>query len=493
MHQVNVAAFDLGASSGRVVVGRWDRAERRLSLEEMHRFPNEPVFVGGRLHWDILRIYNEMKQGFLKTRQAGIPLKSMAIDSWAVDFGIVDAAGELLGNPYHYRDRHTMGAMEEVASLIARETVFARTGIQFLPFNTIYQLHAMKKSASTVYERGHRLLMIPDLLRYFLTGEMKCEATNASTTQLYNPALRDWDPELLDALGLRRELFPPVVEAGAVAGFLAPSVCEEIGMESLPVIAVGEHDTASAVAAVPATEADFAYLSCGTWSLLGTELSKPVLSKQALDWNFTNEGGVKGTYHLLKNIMGLWLLQECRKQWEKDGRSYSFAELTVMAMQAEPLQSFVDPDHAMFLNPDRMADQIAAFCRETGQSVPQSDGQVARCILDSLALKYRLVLDRTERLTGKKFTGLHVVGGGVQNALLCQLTANAIGRPVWAGPVEASAIGNAIVQLMALGEIEGLRQARAIVKESFAMRTYLPCDLAQWEEANARFLGTIER
>jgi rhamnulokinase len=484
-----ILAFDLGASSGRALLGRL--TDNKLVVEELHRFPNDPVQVGDRLYWDILRLFHEIKQGLLKARHQGIELQSMGIDSWAVDFGLIGKSGELLGNPHHYRDSHTEGMMEEVMLKLGKEQLFRRTGLQFLPFNTIYQLAALKKAGSPILEQADLLLMIPDLLRYFLTGEKKGELTNASTTQLLDPLTKQWDQELMQALDLVPGILPETVEAGTPVGVLSQQVCTELGVPSIPVIAVGEHDTASAVAGVPAVGSSFAYISCGTWSLLGTELPDPILTEQALTWNFTNEGGVYGTTRLLKNIMGLWIIQECKRSWDKEGKSFSFDELTLLAEQSKPFQSMMDPDDLMFLNPAHMPKQIQQYCAETQQLVPQNEGEIIRTVVESLALKYRLTLERTEQLTDQRFNGLHMVGGGINNKLLCQFTANAIGRQVWAGPVEASAIGNLVVQYIALGQITDLKEARAIIKQSFPLQTYEPQQRESWEEAYASFRSLI--
>jgi len=481
----NVLAFDLGASSGRALLGRL--AGGKIEVEELHRFPNDPVQVGERLHWDILRLYHEIKQGLLKAKHQGIELQSMAIDSWAVDFGFIGKNGELVGNPYHYRDRHTDGAMESLFAEIPPSVIFARTGIQFLPFNTIYQLYALKQAKSPLLNEGNRFLMIPDLLRYFLTGQMHNEFTNATTTQLYNPIEKSWDSELLRMLDLPRSWFGEVLQPGAKAGMLQASVCEELGIASIPVYAAAEHDTGSAVAAVPATEKAFAYLSCGTWSLMGTEVDKPVLHDLAQKLNFTNEGGVAGTYRLLKNIMGLWVLQECRREWEREGKSYSFPELVRMAEEAKSFASFIDPDDSEFLPPGDMPSRIAEYCRKTGQEPPKTIGEFVRCILESLALKYRYVFELTERLSGQRFNGLHMVGGGIQNELLCQWTANAIGKPVWAGPSEGSAIGNLAVQWIAQGEFADIWEARQAIRESFPVKIYVPEERDEWGRAYERF------
>ena len=489
----SVLAFDLGAGSGRAIVARL--ANGRLEMEEIHRFPNDPVQVGAHFHWDILRLLHEVKQGILKAKHhlagSGSGLRSIAIDSWAVDFGLLDRHGELLGNPYHYRDRQTDGMMEEVFSVMPKQEIFARTGIQFMQINTLYHLAAMKKRDAAALREAETFLMIPDLLRYFLTGERQCEWTNATTTQLFNPVSGTWDRELMDRIGIPSRLFLPPVQPGTVIAPLSASVCDELGVASCPIVAVGEHDTASAVVAVPAASPDFAYLICGTWSLLGTEVKQPVLTPQALQWNFTNEGGVGGTYRLLKNIMGLWLLQECRHAWEKEGSNYSFAEMVEMAKREPGFQALIDPDDPLFLNPTHMPDAIRRYCERTGQPAPQTHGAFVRCVTESLALKYRFVLERTERLSGAAYEGLHMVGGGINNELLCQFTANAIGRPVFAGPVEASAIGNVLVQWMALGELVGIGEARNLVRSSFPLRTYEPREREAWDEAYGRFCALI--
>ncbi|MDF2714941.1 MAG: carbohydrate kinase [Paenibacillus sp.] len=481
----SILAYDLGASSGRALLGRLN--DRIIETEELHRFPNDPVQVGGRLHWDILRLLHEMKQALLKAKHQGIALKSMAIDSWAVDFGLIGKNGELLGNPYHYRDSHTDGMMEKLFADMPQSFIFERTGIQFLPFNTIYQLAAMKRANNPLLREAERFLMIPDLLRYFLTGEKLNEFSNATTTQLYNPLKGGWDSELLEKIGISPELFGRVVQPGKTVGQLLPSVAAELGIDSVPMIAVAEHDTGSAVAAVPAAERSFAYLSCGTWSLVGTEVERPVMNEQALGLNFTNEGGVEGTYRLLKNIMGLWILQETKREWERRGASYTFPELIALAERAPAFAAWIDPDDQRFLHPGDMTARISQYCRETGQKLPEQPGAIVRCILESLALKYRYVLELTERLSGQWFNGLHMVGGGIQNTLLCQWSANAIGKPVWAGPAEGSAIGNLAVQWIAQGEFADIWEARSVIRDSFPVTEYEPADREAWEEAYGRF------
>ncbi|GIQ61934.1 rhamnulokinase [Paenibacillus cisolokensis] len=486
-------AIDLGAGSGRAVVGSIE--EGRISVREAHRFPNEPVAVGNRLYWDILRLYHEVKQGIrLAVRQENGCIGSIGIDSWAVDFGLISGSGELLGNPYHYRDAHTADAIAEVLALpgLSEAEVFNRTGIQFLNFNTIYQLHALVRDGNPALAKAERLLMIPDLLRYFLTGEMHSEFTNTTTTQLFNPIRGDWDDRLIGAIGIDRKLFLPPVQPGTRVGRLRPEVTAELGVPAIPLIAVGEHDTASAVAAVPALDEHFAYLSCGTWSLMGTEVRAPVITDEARAMNFTNEGGVCGTYRLLKNIMGLWILEECKRRWEKErGSRLDYAEMLAAAEAAPAFRSFIDPDDGRFLHPPDMPEAIRSYCRERRQPVPESIGETVRCILESLALKYRYVLECTERLTGKTYKGLHMVGGGLRNELLCRYTAAALGRPVWAGPTEGSALGNLAVQWIATGAIKDIAEARAMIRASFPVRTYEPADREAWTEAYRKFAALL--
>jgi rhamnulokinase len=486
---VTILAYDLGASSGRALLGRL--AGSRVETEELHRFSNDPVQAGSRLQWDILRLYHEIKQGLLKAKQAGATPRSIGIDSWAVDFGLIDRRGELLGNPYHYRDRHTEGVMERLQEQLTPGYIYERTGIQFLPFNTIYQLAAMKEAGSALLKEAERFLMIPDLLRYFLTGEMLNEFTNATTTQLYNPIRGDWDNDLLAAVGVSRSLFGSgdgaVALPGAAAGQLRAAVRQELGVGAIPVFAVAEHDTGSAVVAIPASERSFASLSCGTWSLIGTEVESPVLTEQAMNHNFTNEGGAGRTYRLLKNIMGLWILQELTREWDRRGLAYSYPQLAQMASESRAFQAFIEPDDPSFLHAGDMSTRIQAYCKRTGQQPPEQPGEYIRCILESLALQYRYVLELTESLAAKTFSGLHMVGGGIRNALLCQWTADAIGKPVWAGPAEGSAIGNLAVQWIAQGEFADIWEARRAIRESFPVMQYEPADRELWEQAYGRF------
>jgi len=484
-----VLAFDLGASSGRAVIGelQGEGGSAALSVTEIHRFENVPVQMGERLYWDFPRLLQELKIGFRKAFQSGFRPESFGIDTWGVDFGLLDRNGELLGNPYHYRDNQTDGLIEELCGTYGKERLFAESGLQFMPFNTIYQLHAMKKAGSPKLDQAETLLLMPDLLLYFLTGVKICEFTNATTTQLIHPHTQTWNRELMSELGLPPGMFLEPTHAGTIVGRLTDDVCKELDVPSVEAVAVGTHDTASAVAAVPASGTSFAYLSCGTWSLLGTELAQPTLSAEALACNFTNEGGVGRTYRLLKNIMGLWLLQECKREWDAKGKGHSFPELVRMAAEAPAFRSFIDPDDLRFLHPSGMPDKIRGYCRETGQPVPETEGAIVRCILESLALCYRQTLESVERVSGSTFGGLHMVGGGIQNELLCRFTANALGKPVWAGPVEGSAIGNMLVQLMALGAFRDMAEARACVRNSFALTTYEPEETDRWQAAYTEY------
>ncbi len=487
---MTILAYDLGAGSGRAIVGRL--TDHRIVTQEIHRFANEPVKVGPHLYWDILRLYHELQHGLATAKQERMIPESIGIDSWAVDFGLIGRSGELLGNPYHYRDPHTTGMMEELIAELTAERIFEATGIQFLSFNTLYQLAAMRSNDSSLLKEAQRLLMIPDLLRYFMTGEMINEFTNATTTQLYNSRQHEWDRKLLSHIGIPSSWFGKPVQPGTPAGRLRSSLMEELGLPAIPVTAVAEHDTASAVVAVPALSDTFAYLSCGTWSLMGTEVTEPIIHEQALKLNFTNEGGAYGTYRLLKNIMGLWIFQEYKRECERDGHYASYADWLSGVEQAPAFQAFIDPDDPIFLHAGDMAKRVADYCRRTNQPVPESRGAIARCIFESLVLKYRYVLELTEQLSGKAFDGLHMVGGGIQNRLLCQWTASAIGRPVWAGPAEGSAIGNLAVQWIAQGTFRDIREARAVIRDSFPVDVYEPQDGEVWQQAYERFCRYIE-
>jgi sugar (pentulose or hexulose) kinase len=480
--------FDLGAESGRAMLGRFDG--ERIELSEIHRFPNGPVRLTGGLHWDVLRLWTEVKRGLvLAVREHGLDLSGVGLDTWGVDFGLLDRDGALISNPYHYRDDRTDGMIEEACRRVSREEIFEQTGLQFIQINSLYQLLSMAVSGSPALDIAETFLMMPDLFNYWLTGRKACEFTIVSTSQCYNPRRGDWVRPLLEKLGIPTRIFPEIVPPGTVLGNLLPAVAKEVGVDRLPVIAPGGHDTALAVAAVPAEGSDFVYISSGTWSLMGAELPGPVINEQALAHGFTNEGGVQGTVRFLKNIVGLWLVQECRRTWARQGEDLSYDDLTEMAAQAEPLRSFVDPAYGEFLKPGDMPDRIQDFCRQTGQPVAESKGAIVRCALESLALTYRRVLEGLEAILGRRLEPIHIVGGGTQNRLLNQFTADAAGRRVVTGPVEATAAGNVMMQAMALGHIASLEEGRQIVRNSFDVTPYEPSGEATWDEAYDRFLA----
>ncbi|GGJ04936.1 carbohydrate kinase [Alicyclobacillus cellulosilyticus] len=486
----HVVAVDVGASSGKAFLVSYDGS--RMTVQEVHRFPNEPVSVFGRLYWDIYRIFGEIRSGLLRAgaqvKEQGGELTSAGIDTWAVDFGLLDVRGYLLDLPRHYRDARTQAVFPRVVDALGGAYIFARTGIQLMPINTIYQLVAAREENPALLEAADRLLLIPDLLDYFLTGEVAAEFTNATTTQLLHPGTRDWDEELLQAAGIPRRLLPPVAPPGQVIG--PPAADPELRADGMCsrvlVVRVASHDTASAVVAVPVAAEPYAFISSGTWSLLGTTVAAPVLSMRAQRFNFTNEGGV-GNYRLLKNIMGLWLLQETQRTFAQAGLPHALAELLARAESAPPFAALFDPDDPRLLFPGDIPARIRDLCRAAGEPPPDDPGAMVRAILESLALKYRLVLAQLEQILGQRVAALHIVGGGSQNRLLCQWTADATGRPVYAGPVEASAVGNALVQLAALGEVRGSAEMRELVRRSFPVAVYWPTSTAAWDAAYERF------
>jgi len=484
-------AFDFGAESGRALLGIIKY--NRLTLEEVHRFPNGPVRTLGNLHWDALRLFAEVKQGLkLALQQTKGKIDGIGVDTWGVDFGLLGEDGELLGNPFHYRDERTQGMMDDVFRTVPREEVYDHTGIQFLPFNTLYQLFAMSRNGSTALKCGSTLLMMADLFNYWLTGKKVCEFSNATTTQFYNPRAKSWDRDLLSKLGIPTNFLPEIVPPGANIGPLAPSLVAELGAgEGIPVIAPATHDTGSAVAAVPAEGEGHAYLSSGTWSLMGVEINEPMINDEALAMSFTNEGGVAGTFRFLRNIMGLWIVQECRRTWLAAGEDISYADLASMAEESEGFTSIIDPDAPVFLTPGDMPRRIRNFCASTDQPEPTSKGEVIRCALDSLALRYRKTVESLDELFGRRHDPIHIVGGGTQNKLLCQLTADATGRTVVAGPIEATAIGNVLVQAMGRGYVSSLSEAREIVRNSFELITYKPRECHGLDEVYGRFKQII--
>lgn len=483
-------AVDLGAESGRVVSAAL--IDGRMDLEEIHRFPNEPVRLNDGLHWDVLGIFAEIKEGLRKAGEKLEGVESVGIDSWAVDFGLLDRDGVLILNPHNYRDPRTEGMIEHALELVPKEEIYQTTGIQFVRINTLYQLLAMKKSP--LLEVADRLLLVPDLICYWLTGRKVCEFTNATTTQLYDLEAGEWAWDLLQKMSLPAHIFPEILPPATELGPLLPEVTQEVGLdENFTVMTVGSHDTASAVVAVPAEGDDFAYISSGTWSLVGVETQEPIITGEAMNSNFTNEGGVGDRTRFLRNVMGLWLLQECRKTWAEEGEEYSYEDLEHLATEAPAFGPVVDPDHPAFFPPGDIPSRLKEFCEKTGQTVPEEPGQVARCVFESLALKYQWVLEQAARLSGKNVETVHVVGGGSQNALLCQLTADAASLPVTAGPTEATAFGNAMVQAMAGGYLESLEEIRETVRRSSDIARYVPGEETEkWKDLKTRFQKILE-
>jgi sugar (pentulose or hexulose) kinase len=475
-------AFDLGASSGRAMLGTV--ADGKISLQEVHRFENGAVDVDGGLYWNLLGLFAELKRGLAKALETGVELAGMAVDTWGVDFALLDAKGKFAGFPRHYRDPRTADILPWAFERVPRARFYERTGIQFMNLNTIFQLAAMVRDGDPMLVSGKTLLFMPNALTYLLSGNICAEYTIATTSQAYDPHAGDWAWDLIDALGLPRSLFPPVAPPCTPAGMLRPAICAELNCKPIPVILVGSHDTASAVAAVPAEgERSWAYLSSGTWSLLGVELPAPHITPAALAANYTNEGGLAGRIRFLKNIMGLWLIQECRHEWQRQRLDLSFEDMNRMAAEAEPFRSLIDPNADVFLAPGDMPGRIAAFCRDSGQPVPETPGQILRCALESLALRYRRTLDEIEQITARPVDVLHLVGGGSKNTVLNQFTANAIQRPVIIGPVEATALGNVAAQAMATGVLASLADARAAVRRSTATEICRPEQDAAWKSA----------
>lgn len=480
-------AFDLGAESGRAVVGRLSGEE--LSLEVLHRFRNGPVEEGETQRWHTEGIWSEIRKGLaLAGEKCGGALAGIGLDTWGVDFGLLDSGDNLIENPYHYRDSRTDGMMEEAFRLLPREEIFERTGIQFMQLNSLFQLLAMAREGSPALKEARSFLNMPDLFHFMLSGRKANEFTIATTTQCYDPRRGDWAVEMLEALGIPTRIFGEIVPPGTVLDMLRDQVAEETGCPCVPVITPAAHDTGSAVAAVPAESGDFIYISSGTWSLMGVEVEEPVINPLSLEYNFTNEGGVGGTFRLLKNIMGLWLVQECRREWSRSGMERSHEELVSMAQDAPAFGPIVDPGDSRFLHHGDMPSRIREFCSETGQAIPATEGEIVRCALESLALEYRWVAGRLEELVGRNLPVVHIIGGGSQNRLLNQFTSDATGRPVTAGPVEATAIGNLLVQAMALGDISSREEMRSVVRRSFTVEIFEPGDASGWDEAYQRYM-----
>jgi rhamnulokinase len=478
MRSKTVLAVDLGAESGRVMGVHFDG--QQLALEELHRFPNTTVTLNDTLHWDFLRLWGDIQVGIEKGK--ALQPASIGVDTWGVDFGLLDNQGNLIGNPVHYRDKRTNNMMARAFAKVPQAEIFSQTGIQFLPINSLYQLLSLVESRSPQLQIAETFLTAPDILNYWLTGAKVCEFSNATTTQLFNPTTGNWATELIVKLRIPSNIFPEIIPPGTNLG----------SYKGIDVIAPACHDTGSAVAAVPAQSPDFAYISSGTWSLVGLEIERPILTQKAFKANITNEGGVYNTFRLLKNVTGLWILQQCQAAWEAEGEVFTYTELVDMAMQSEPFTAIINPNDPVFLSPGDHPQRIRESCRQTGQRIPETPGSIVRCILESLALAYREVLELAMSVSDRQVSVVHIVGGGAQNHLLNQMTADATGLPVIAGPVEATVIGNALVQLITLGEITDLNQARKVVNELTELKRYEPEDninsqSSNWEEAYTYF------
>lgn len=487
---VKVLGFDYGASSGRAMLGIYDG--EKVTLEEVHRFSNDPVNINGTLYWDVLRLFHELKTGIIECRKKGHgDISSIAIDTWGVDFGLLDKDGRLLENPIHYRDSRTDGMIERACDIVSRKEIYERTGIQFMQFNTLYQLYALSINRPDLLKRADKMLFMPDLLNYFLTGKMYSEYSIASTAQMLNINTGDWDMELLDKLGIPHHFLADIIDGGTVVGMLKDDICDEVQIDPIPVISVAAHDTGSAVISAPAETDNFAFLSSGTWSLLGTELKKPVVSEKSAELEYSNEGGFNRTIRFLKNIMGLWIYQDCRRQWNREEKVMSFDELEFGARAAEPFRSLIDPDNDMFYHHGHMPEKVQEFCKNTGQPVPENKPRIVKCIMESLALKYRYVYEGLEEVVGRKIPNLHIVGGGCKNVMISQFTANALGMTITTGPIEATATGNIMAQLIALGKLPDMKAAREVIRKSFEIIKWEPEDTDKWNTVYKYFVENI--
>ena len=491
-------ALDLGAESGRAILGTLQ--DEKLNLSEEHRFltgaESVPTFYPDRvpqdldgdcsLFWDFTRFWSEIKKSIhLAGKKAKI--EAVGVDTWGVDFALLDKNGKLIGSPYYYRDSRTNGMMDEAFKRLPRKKIYELTGIQFMPLNTLYQLLAMSFRNDPQYAVADKFLMVPDLFNFWLSGKVFSEFTEATTSQLLNPFKRQWSDEIISAMGFPRHIFPEIIPPGTIIGPLRNSVAIETGIQPL-IIAPACHDTGSAVAAVPADDKDFIWISSGTWSIVGINTPNPIINEESFKYNFTNEGGLEGTYRFSKNVMGLWILQQCRLQWKNEGDEFSYAELTEWASKAPQLKSFIDPDYSEFLRPGKIVEKIREYCEITGQPVPQNKGEIVRAALQGIALRYRYVIEKLEEVSGRKMSTIHIIGGGTKNQLLNQMTADALGRQVISGPIEATSIGNLIIQAIANKDINNLKDGVKLIKNSFEISTYEPTDLRQWDAAFNQFV-----
>ncbi|MBQ8786612.1 MAG: rhamnulokinase [Oscillospiraceae bacterium] len=480
MSEKRVLVFDFGASSGRAMLGKFNG--ETISLEEIHRFENNPVKLGGTFYWDIYRLFYEVRQGISKAVLAG-GFDSIGVDTWGVDFGLIGADGALMEAPVHYRDERNNGMVDEALKLFPREPFYKITGNQFMDINTVFQLFSLRKNRPHMLDNAETLLLMPDLFNYLLTGEKKSEVSIASTTQMMDADKKVWSEEVLTALDIPQNLLTEIVPSGTVVGKLSDSICHDLNAPKADVIAVCGHDTQCAVAAVPTEEKDFIFISCGTWSLFGTELDASLINEKSEELNLTNEAGYGGTTTFLKNIIGLWLIQESRRQFRREGQEYSFAELEKLALAAEPFKCFINPDAPEFVPEGDIPQRVKDFCKRTGQHVPETVGEVMRCIYESLALKYRQAFDEIKACTGKDYRTINLIGGGTKDGLLCRMTANACNCEVTAGPIEATAYGNAAIQLIAAGAIPDIKAARKIIAASDSVKTFAPDSFTEWDRA----------
>lgn len=483
-----VLAFDFGASSGRAIVGVFDGD--KIELREVHRFSNDPVTINGTVYWDVQRLFFEIKQGILKAKEDG-GFDSIGIDTWGVDFGLLRKDGTLIENPIHYRDKRNDGMVEKAKKYMSHEEMYDITGIQFMDFNTIFQLLSLKENRPYILEEADTLLFMPDLLSYMLSGVKSTEYSIATTSQMVDLKTRDWSDKILNDFGIKKDLLTPIVATGTVIGRLSDEICEELGVPKADIISVASHDTQSAITAAPCEYEDFAFISSGTWSLFGTEVKEPVINDASKKLNVTNEGGYNYSIAFLKNICGLWLIQESRRQWIREGKEYSYAELEKLALECEPLKCFIDPDAPEFATMGNLPERVKKYCEKTNQYVPQTVGEIMRCIYESLALKYRLTFDGIMECTGKKYDRIHVMGGGTKDKLLLDMTAQSCNVDVYGGPIEATALGNIAIQLMSGGAIEDIKQARKIIAQGENLKLYKPQNRNNWEAAYETFKTII--
>ena len=465
-------AFDFGASSGRMILSKFE--DGKIELEELHRFSNEPVRIGKNFYWDTFRLYHELKLGLKKAAAKKIPIQSLAIDTWGVDYGLLDKDGNLIGNPVNYRDDRTIGVIEKIDKCIPLKELYASTGIQFMNFNTLFQLYIDKEMRPDIYEKAVHMLLMPDLFGYFLTGKIYNEYTEASTGQLLDAKKRDWDYNVIEKCGIKKDFFGPLTMPGTIIGELLPEVQEETGLTGIQVVAVGSHDTASAVAGTPLEDKNAAFLSCGTWSLLGMELDEPILTEKSFKYNYTNEGGVEGKIRFLKNINGLWIMQNLRKNWCEFEGDVSFPDIIKASREAKRQDFVINPNDSRFTAPYNMMKEVIAYCEEDGQGSPSGLGEIAMAIYNGLTQEYGTTIRNLEEITGKTISCINMVGGGIQDQLLCELTAKATGKKVVAGPIEGSVLGNVIMQLKAMGAVSTLEEGRSIVKASFSQKVHTP-------------------